>query len=129
MNLKKIIKEEMDDLDWIRNIDPNYMEFPKGTQIKITNIGSEEAFLEWLGDFQEDYMDNRYGYRGAIIGFVDESEYYDDGDVKGFYIWETNTSDHIYFPYHRYMNDLNKNDHDNYGYDYSGLNLEYKIIR
>lgn len=112
----------MDDLDWIRNVDPNYMEFPEGTQIKITNIGSEEAFLEWLSDFQENYMNNFYGFRGAIIGTVGESDYYSDGSVLGFYLWETNTGDRIYFPYYRYMDKLSKK-------DYSGLNLEYKIIR
>jgi len=74
MNIKKIIREEMDDFGWIRDLDPRGVTFNIGDVIKVHNIGDENAFIEWLGDYSDNYLGNAYDefITGTIVDIEDK---------------------------------------------------------
>lgn len=100
MNLKKIIREEMDDLKWIMDANPNEFEsssdLKEGDKIKIHNYGDEESFIKWLASYGEKYKKGLYGENitGKITGIIKNDRYFGDLGVK-----EENTGDVIYFPH------------------------------
>ena len=116
MNLKRIIREEMDDFDWIKDIDTSKFRPEIGDLIEVRNKGSEEAYLNWLGDYADYWDDGFYGYNieGEVIPPGDPS--FKD---KGFNLRETNTGDRIYFPHYEYMLELKEIGTP------KGLDLEY----
>jgi hypothetical protein len=62
MNLKKIIREEMDEWDWAREpVLFNMEDLKVGDKIRIHNVGDEEAFLKWLGLYSNNYKRGKYG--------------------------------------------------------------------
>lgn len=92
MNLYKIIKEEINDFEWIENISSKFI--PKvGDVIEITNVGSYDTYLKWLGVYKEEYLNGNYGTKitGRIIDVEDT--------IDMFYIVETNTQNKIFLPY------------------------------
>jgi hypothetical protein len=118
MNLKKIIKEEIDDLQWIKDINPEIERFNVGEIIRVHNVGDEEAFLDFLGVWKDEYLRGDFGPN--ITGRVSLENHLGtfglmvkgrDGDMA-----------EIYFPYPR----LIKRYQDN-GY-YPGLGIGYEVL-
>jgi|ETNvirnome_6_100_1030635.scaffolds.fasta_scaffold22467_4 hypothetical protein len=121
MNLYKIIKEEINDFEWIENISPKYT--PEVDDVvEITSVGVEDSYLKWLGAYRDKYLDGDYGTK--ITGrIIDISKDPHGRDIEGvFYIVETNTHDEIYLPYGNYLN-VHLQD------SYPGLNLLYQSVR
>ena len=117
MNLYKIIKEEINDFEWIENISSKFT--PKvGDVVEITNIGSYDTYLKWLGVYKNKYLDGDYGTKitGRVTDISDTPK-----EIEGvFYIVETNTHDEIFLPYGDYIHSLQVS--------YPRLNLLYYIL-
>lgn len=112
MNLRKIIKEEMDDFDWATG----YQEitFKVGDRVLVRNVGSREDYIQWLGGYGSDFIRGKYGEEitGTVIFDGTHS------DMSFFELEEENTMDQISFPYKNSI--LIKN--------YPNLKLEYYLI-
>jgi hypothetical protein len=67
MNLKKIIKEEMDDLQWIKDINPEIERFNTGEIIRVHSVGDEEAFLDFIGMWKDEYLRGDFGLRNIWL--------------------------------------------------------------
>lgn len=119
MNLKRIIREELDDMDWIRNIDASKFRPELGDSIEVRNKGSEEAYHNWLGDYAGYWKNGDYGYH--IQGKVESTSRMGPNKGKVFVLIEENTGDGIYFPYHEHMSELIQEQPDKY----KGLDLQY----
>ena len=107
MNLKRIIKEEINSLQWIMDEDPKEFIFRPGDRVTVHNVGDEEPYILWLGMYGDDYTDGNYGEKiiGEVIGTYEP----EDTDIPSeFLLVEDNTGDQIYFPYKNLMesNDL-----------------------
>ena len=113
----KDITESSDDLQWIRDIEVEGFQPKKGDYIEIINLGSEKAFVLWLGDFKYDYLDGYYG--NTIKGVVAEKE----KDYNYFELIEENTKTDINFPNVRIMSELENS------IEYKGLKLMYKLLK
>lgn len=100
---KKIIKEEINSLQWIMDEDPTEMIFQSGDRVTVHNVGNEENYIEWLGMYGDDYINGNYGEK--ITGEVGGDDGWDE--PTEFYLIEDNTGDHIYFPYKFKMGDNN----------------------
>ena len=50
MNIRRIIREEMDDLQWIKDVDASKFRPKAGDLIEVRNKGNEYAYYNWLGD-------------------------------------------------------------------------------
>lgn len=91
MNIRKIIKEELDDFKWIRDVN---LQAPieSGQEIIVNNLGDEESFISWLGDYAGEYLEGKYGnpIKGVIWDFAYHGE--------TFSIYEENTGDELWFP-------------------------------
>ena len=112
--------KESDGLDWIRNVDASSYKPRSGEYIEVINVGDNEDYSNWLGDYSSEYEDGMYGE--TIKGVVEEVE-----DVRydqGFILQEENTDDEIYFPFYEHIKVLNKEDPLNYG----RLNIEYRPL-
>lgn len=109
MNLKKIIREELDDLDWIKGVSSSAIEPKTGDRVVVMNIGVKRYYIDWLGMYASSYADGIYG--DNITGEVIR-----DQDRRLFMLKEENTGNEILFPHYSYME------------DYYGLDLEYKIL-
>lgn len=120
MNIKKIIREEMDDFAWIRDLDPKEITFREGDVIKVRNVGDEDAFISWLGDYGSRYLNNRYGefITGRIV----------DVEDKRIQIEEINTDDYIQFPTYSDMKNLRLTGGDFTRRTYIGLDMYYEIL-
>ena len=120
MNIRKIIREEMDDLGWIKDIDPRGMDFRIGDIIKVHNVGDKDAFISWLGDYATRYLNNEYGefITGTIV----------DIEVKRIQIEEFNTGDYIQFPDYSDMEKLRLTGGDFSRKTYVGLDMYYEIL-
>jgi len=102
MNLKKIIKEEIESLRWIMDINPDDGSmFRIGDTIKVHNEGDEEAFLEWLGMFSDDYEEGHYGPN--IVGKITNIYRNDNNEPYEFGIREDGMGDEIFFPFKKGM--------------------------
>lgn len=107
MNLKRIIKEEINSLQWIMDTDPTEIIFQPGDRVTVHNVGDEEPYISWLGMFGDDYINGNYGEK--ITGKVIDTYEAGDTDISNeFILVEDNTGDQIYFPYKKLMesNDL-----------------------
>jgi hypothetical protein len=112
MNIKKIIREELDDWDWTRG--PIWMDKVNvGDRIRIHNRGKEEAFLNWLGDYKYRYLLGEYGE--DITGVV--SKVYPEEFVLEI------GEDTIFFPYKERVEVIVSTNSE-----YNGLDLEYEFI-
>lgn len=91
MNIRKIIKEELGDFDWVRDIKPQ-APIELGQEIIVNNLGDEESFIDWLGDYAGEYLEGKYGnpIKGVIRGFAYHG--------KTFAIHEENTGNELWFP-------------------------------
>lgn len=110
-------------LEWMDDIVPeNTDDFRVGDIIKVNNVGNEEAFLNWLGDFRFNYLNGTYGedIKGEVTGV-----YEDDS----FTVKEENTGDAIYFPKYRKMERLRQGTDDGSSFgEYNGLNMIYELL-
>ena len=107
MNLKRIIKEEINSLQWIMDEDPTEIIFQPGDRVTVHNVGFEKPYITWLGMYSDDYTNGNYGEKitGEVIGTYEA----ENTDVPSeFLLVEDNTGDQIYFPYKKLMesNDL-----------------------
>lgn len=120
MDIKKIIREEMDDFAWIRDLDPKEITFKKGDVIEVHNVGDKDAFISWLGDYATRYLNNEYGefITGRIVDIED----------KRIQIQEFNTDDYIQFPDYSDMEKLRLTGGDFTRRTYIGLNMYYEIL-
>jgi len=68
MNLKKIIREEMEDLDWIKNIGLGKVDLRtcEPGDLLVSRHGEYLTYVEPLPD--EDYMDHRVMYSNGVYG-------------------------------------------------------------
>jgi len=110
MNLKRIIREELEDLQWM-SMGGEPARLLRGERIRVYNIGPEEAYEDWLGYYLDEYKEGRFGNNitGEIIGF----------DRMSFILREDKTGEQIYFPgYERLEKENEKN----------GLNLFYEKL-
>lgn len=117
MNLRKIIKEEIDDLQWIRDIKSDDVFFRNGDRVMVHNMGKVNAYVEWLGMFGDDYLLGRYGKN--ITGEVVDL----DDDDHSFQLSEDNTGHVIAFPY---ISEIKRISQEG---DYMGLDLFYEPIK
>lgn len=113
--IKNINESENDDLDWIKDIGPKDMTFRVGDIIKVHNVGDEDAFLNWLGDYSDDYVEGNLGEN--ITGEID------DVTEERIIIIESNTGELVFFPTYSDLEFL-RSKHD----DYYGLDMYYEII-
>ena len=119
MNLRKIIREEMDDLQWIRDVESDDVFFKNGDRVMVHNRGKVNAYVEWLGMFGENYLSGDYGKN--ITG---EVVYVDDYDPDySFHLSEDNTGHVIAFPS---ISEIKRISQEG---DYMGLDLFYEPIR
>jgi hypothetical protein len=116
MNLKKIIREEMDEWDWAREpVLFNMEDLKVGDKIRIHNVGDEEAFLNWLGMYVNLYKRGKYGenIEGIIVTMqVNEGQV----DCKG---------DRIFFPKSHQIEKLSTL---SFRDQYRGLDIKYELI-
>jgi hypothetical protein len=108
MNIKRIIKEEIDDWEWTRG--PINIDIREGDKIRVHNIGSYESFIQWLGRYSDNYIRGEFGEH--ITGVV----YTIDEDILGL---EIDRDDLVYFPIKDHLEDLKKT---------IGLDLLYELI-
>lgn len=114
MNIRRIIREEMDDLQWIKDVDASKFRPKAGDLIEVRNKGNEYAYYNWLGDYGHSWENGSYGYN--IQGRVKTPS---PTPEKTFIVVEHNTGNVINFPYHENMSKLAKENL------YKGLHLEY----
>lgn len=114
MNLRKIIKEEIDDLQWIRDIESDDVFFKLGDRVTVYNRGEVNAYVEWLGMFGENYLSGDYGKNitGEVVHVDDDS----------FILFEDNTGHEIAFPS---ISEIKRISQEG---DYMGLDLFYEPI-
>jgi hypothetical protein len=113
---KNNINESEDDgLDWIKDIGPKDMTFRVGDIIKVHNVGDEDAFLSWLGDYSDDYVEGNLGEN--ITGEIEEIT------VNRISIFVSNIQETIFFPTYSDLEFLRSN-HE----DFNGLDMYYEII-
>lgn len=122
MNIRKIIREEMDDLGWIKDIDPREIDFRIGDVIKVHNVGDKDAFMEWIGDYRRSYLNNEYGefITGRIV-------YIDDKRME-IEVFNRNDYDYIQFPTYSDMVNLRVRGGDFHRKPYIGLDMYYEIL-
>lgn len=114
MNLRKIIRENINDFEWVDDVN-EFIDPTKGDNIEVINKGSKEDFLAWLGVYDTQYEKGDFGENitGKVIE-VDEKFGY-------FTITETNTKTDMVFPSYSKMEWLN-------GETYEDLNLYYNFL-
>lgn len=106
MNLKRIIKEEINSLQWIMDEDPTEIVFQPGDRVTVHNVGDEKPYILWLGMYDSDYINGNYGEKitGEVIATYESG----DTDIPSeFLLVEDNTGDQIYFPYKTKMEENN----------------------
>lgn len=114
MKIKKIIREEINDFQWITDIDPTEIIFRPGDRVTVHNVGDEKAYISWLGMYDDDYINGNYGEK--ITGEVITTQEDEDTNLPSeFLLVEDNTGDQIYFPYKTKMKD-------------EGLKLIYELL-
>lgn len=72
MNIKRHIKEGIDDFEWMREIDPENYVPKKGENIRVINTGDKYDFLRWLASFADDYEDGDY-IEGEVMGLYENN--------------------------------------------------------
>ena len=109
----------MEDFKWIEDVDPKDMTFRIGDVIKVHNVGDEGSFLNWLGDFSENYLNNNYGefIIGEIVGI----------DDKRIEIQERYTDNYIFFPTYLDMENVRNGDEGSWT-SYPNLDMYYEIL-
>ena len=113
MDIKKLIREEIEDFDWAINSDPRGTIPQVGDRVVVHNMGDEQAFLRWLGGFAPDYIKGKFGKN--IIG--DIVEIMDDRHIL---LKEYYTKQKIWFPTYKFMEYLKNNK-----VDYKNLDMIY----
>ena len=115
MNLKKIIREEMDEWAWAKeSVLFNMEDLKQGDKIRIHNVGDEEAFLKWLGLYSNNYKRGKYGENiEGTIAFMGTNDA--QVDCKG---------DRIFFPKSHQIEKLSTL----YSGKYRGLDIKYELI-
>jgi hypothetical protein len=116
------LNESEDDFAWINDIEQTEIKFKKGDRVKIHNIGSEKAFIEWLGLYGENFKNGVYGKNiEGVVLTGDATNEFSLTNIKT-YDHYTFSSDEVYFPYQEKMEKIRG------GYRYEGLNLLYEPI-
>jgi len=115
----KKINESDEDFKWIEDINPKDITFRIGDVIKVHNVGDEDSFLNWLGDFSDDFLDNRFGefIIGEIVGL----------DNKRIEIRERYTNEYIFFPTYSDMENLRTGAGIGWS-SYVGLDMYYEPL-
>ena len=109
---KNLNESEEDEWSWARNSFISSNEIKVGNKIRIHNLGDEESFLSWLGDYRDRFLDKKYG--DQIEGVVQRiSEWNFCLDTK---------DDDIYFPSDKKILDLNSSEY------YKNLHIGYELI-
>jgi hypothetical protein len=116
------LNESEDDFAWINDIEQTEIKFKKGDRVKIHNIGSEKAFIEWLGMYGENFKNGAYGKN--IEGVVLTGDATNEFSLTNIETYDhyTFSSDEVYFPYQEKMEKIRGE------YRYEGLNLLYEPI-
>lgn len=112
---------ESDDFGWIRDIGPYDIHFKIGDIIKVHNLGDEQAYLNWLGNYSRYYKNGDYG--SNIVGKIIKFNNYGDTDYIKIETTKGKLGDHISFPTYDTLNQSIKK--DSY---YDGIDLLYEII-
>jgi hypothetical protein len=113
-----LTESEEDDWAWARG--PIWVdEVNKGNRIRVHNKGDEDAFINWLGMYSDDYIAGDFGenIEGIVSGVADD-EFWLDVVSRG-----SGFEQSIYFPYKKHMEYIGMSTED-----YNGLNLEYELI-
>lgn len=112
--------KESGELDWIKNVDISSYRPRDGEYFEVINVGSNEDYRNWLGDYSYHYESGEYGE--TIKGMVRE-----ETSIRnlGFTLQEENTGDVIFFPFYHHMKTLN----DEPDEPYRNLKLEYRPIK
>ena len=118
MNLRRIIREELEDLQWM-SMGGEPARLLRGERIRVYNIGSEKAYEDWLGHYLDEYKEGRFGNNitGEIVGFSFHMQ--SNTDKMSFIIREDKTGEEIYFPGYERLEKENEK---------SGLNLFYEKL-
>jgi hypothetical protein len=114
------LNESENDFAWINDIEQTEIKFKKGDRVKIHNIGSEKAFIEWLGMYGENFKNGVYGKN--IEGVVLTGDATNEFSLSLIKTGLTLYIDVVYFPYQEKMEELRGE------YRYEGLNLLYEPI-
>jgi hypothetical protein len=107
-----ITESEEDEWAWARNSFISSNEIKVGSKIRIHNLGDEESFLSWLGDYRGRFLDGMYG--DQIEGVVHH--------IAGNDFSLDTKDDNIYFPSDEKMLNLNSSE------GYKNLYIGYELI-
>ena len=118
MNLKRIIREELEDLQWM-SMGGEPARLLRGERVRVYNIGPEKAYEEWLSSYLAMYKEGRFGNNitGEIVGFSFHMQ--SSVDKMSFIIREDKTGEEIYFPGYERLEKVKEK---------SGLNLFYEKL-
>jgi hypothetical protein len=113
-----LTESEEDDWDWARG--PIWVdEVNKGNRIRVHNKGDEDAFINWLGMYSDDYIAGDFGENiEGIVSKADEDEFTLEVVLRG-----SGFEHSIYFPYKKQMEYIRMSNEE-----YGGLDLEYELI-
>jgi hypothetical protein len=112
-----LTESEEDDWAWARG--PIWTDkVNKGNRIRVHNKGEEDAFINWLGMYSDEYIAGDYGenIEGIVSGVAEDEFKLEVVSTEGF-------EHSIYFPYKKDMEYIGTSNED-----YYGLNLEYELI-
>jgi hypothetical protein len=85
-------------------------------RIRVYNTGNEKAFLNWLGNYKQNYLNGEYGdYIEGTVTYESEDDFALSVKVKKY-------DATIYFPFKNHIESIESMD------DYKGLSLAYEII-
>jgi hypothetical protein len=116
---KNINESNENDFQWIEDINPKDLTFRIGDVIKVHNVGDEDSFLTWLGDYSDDFLKNRFGefIIGEIVGL----------DNRRIEIQERYTDEYIFFPTYSDMENLRTGAGIGFS-SYAGLDIYYEPL-
>jgi hypothetical protein len=112
---KNINESEEDEWAWAKEsifVD----EVNIGDRIRVYNTGDEKAFLNWLGNYKQNYLNGEYG------GYIEGTVTYESEDDFALSVKGKKYYANIYFPFKNHIESIESMD------DYKGLSLAYEII-
>jgi hypothetical protein len=115
--LEKNINESEEEDEWAWAKESIFVdEVNIDDRIRVYNTGNEKAFLNWLGNYKQNYLNGEYGdYIEGTVTYESEDDF--ALSVKGKKYDVT-----IYFPFKNHIESIESMD------DYKGLSLAYEII-
>ena len=125
MNLKRIIREEIEEFKWM-TMSGEPAELIVGERIRVYNIGNEESYEKWLGVFKDSYLAGDYGPN--ITGEIVDLEFFPKESperlkmglkLRFIDLEEEKTKERIYLPSYETLEIENKE---------NGLNLFYQKL-